>query len=105
MVTKSLSPANFKVLMIGAATVASAFFVGIQTAGDIRPISLIEAGSGELRGDIDGNGVVDIHDAIAVLDIAQGYEDPSVEQLKADPNGDGLLTVDDALRILRAIAQ
>ncbi|OGJ63855.1 hypothetical protein A3C37_01270 [Candidatus Peribacteria bacterium RIFCSPHIGHO2_02_FULL_53_20] len=94
---------RFSVLMMGAATVASAFFIGIETAGDVHPIALIEAGSGELRGDVSGNGALDLGDAIAILEIVQGYRVPTPEELRADPNGDGLLTVDDALRILATL--
>ncbi|TSC57908.1 MAG: hypothetical protein Greene041662_867 [Candidatus Peregrinibacteria bacterium Greene0416_62] len=86
--------------MMGTATIACAFLIGIETAGDIHPIAFIEAGNGEIRGDINGNGTLDIGDAIVVLEIVQGYRDPTPVELRADPNGDGLLTVDDALRIL-----
>lgn len=89
--------------MMGAATIASAFFIGIETAGDIHPVSLIEAGSGDIRGDINGNGTLDLGDAIAILEIVQGYRDPAPEELRGDPSGDGLLTVDDALRILATL--
>lgn len=90
---------------MGAATIMSAFFVGIQTAGDVQPIALIEAGSTELRGDVDRSGSIDLRDAIVILEIVQGYRDPTPEELKGDPSGDGLLTVDDALRILATLAQ
>lgn len=93
---------RFKVLMLGAATVASAFFVGIQTAGDVQPVSLIEAGGG-VSGDIDNNGILDRRDAIAILEIVQGYRAISPEALRRDPNHDGILTVDDAIRILTII--
>jgi hypothetical protein len=98
--TKKTSSAamHFKILMLGAATVASAFFVGIQTAGDVQPISLIEAGGG-IAGDIDNSGMVDEHDAIAILEIVQGYRDSTPDALRRDPNHDGIFTVDDAIRI------
>lgn len=95
--------ANFKVLMIAAATISSAFFVGIQTAGEVHPVTLIEAGSGKLRGDMDDNGVVDVRDAIVILDIVQGYEQATPDHILGDPNGDGILTIDDARRILERI--
>lgn len=94
---------NLKVLLIGVATIASAFVVGIQTAGDVAPIGLIEAGGVEIPGDIDGSGFVDLQDAIVVLEIVQGYRDVSPEELRRDPNSDGLLTIDDALRILHGL--
>jgi hypothetical protein len=89
--------------MMGAAMIVSAFFIGIETTGDVHPIALIEAGSGEIRGDINRNGRLDLEDAITILEIVQGYRDPAPEELLADPNGDGILTVDDALRILATL--
>lgn len=94
---------RFSVLMMGAATVLSAFYIGIETAGDVHPIALIEAGSAEIKGDLNGNGSLDLGDAIAILEIVQGYRDPMPEELRADPSSDGLLTVDDALRILATL--
>ena len=88
---------------MGTATVVSAFLIGIETAGDVHPIALMEAGNGEIHGDINGNGTLDLGDAIAILEIVQGYRDPTPQELRADPNGDGLLTVDDALRILATL--
>lgn len=55
-------------------------------------------------GDIDGNGTVDIADAISILEIVQGYAPSTPEQLRADPNSDGVLTVDDAIRILSILS-
>ncbi len=93
---------RFKVLMLGAATVASAFFVGIQTAGDVQPISLIEAG-GEVAGDINSNGMLDANDVVRILEMVQGYRDITPDALRRDPNHDGILTIDDAIRILTII--
>ncbi|OGJ57682.1 hypothetical protein A2881_04235 [Candidatus Peribacteria bacterium RIFCSPHIGHO2_01_FULL_55_13] len=104
MPRKTLRPTpRFSVLMMGAATIVTAFIIGIETAGDVRPITLIEAESGEIKGDVNGSGSIDLGDAIAILEIVQGYRDPTPEELKADPSGDGLLTVDDALRILATL--
>lgn len=89
--------------MMGAATVLSAFIIGIETAGDVHPIALIEAGSADLKGDLNGSGTLDIDDAIAILEIVQGYRIATPEELRADPSSDGLLTVDDALRILATL--
>jgi hypothetical protein len=97
------SSPNLKVLLVGCALIVSAFAVGVQTAGDIQPIALIEAGSNELPGDLDGSGIVDLQDAILILEIAQGYRELQPEHLRRDPSGDGVLTVDDALRILHSL--
>lgn len=87
-------------LAIGAACLVSSFVLGLQTAGDVAPVSLIEAGGLSLSGDVDGSGVVDLRDVTLILEVAQGYVEPTADQLAADPNSDGALTVDDALRIL-----
>lgn len=90
-------------LFFGALCVAASFAIGIQSAGEVQPISLIEAGSPNRTGDVDGNGSVDVQDAIQILEMVQGYRSPTSDQLMADPNGDGALTLDDALRILRTL--
>jgi hypothetical protein len=95
---------RMKIIMLGAATIASAFFVGIQTAGDIQPISLIEAGGG-IAGDMDDSGTLDERDALLILEMVQGYRDITPEALRKDPNHDGILTVDDAIRILAVISE
>lgn len=94
---------QFKILMLGTATVASAFFVGIQTAGDVQPISLIEAGGG-IAGDIDGSGMLEERDALMILEMVQGYRDITPDALARDPNHDGILTIDDAIRILTIVS-
>lgn len=95
---------NLKLLAVGAACIVSSFALGIRTAGDVAPVSLIEAGGVTLAGDMDGSGVVDLRDVTIILEVAQGYSDATVDQLAADPNGDGVLTVDDAIRLLSTIS-
>lgn len=87
-------------LGLGTACVLSSFFIGIQSVGEVQPVTLIEAGNIELTGDVDGDGNVDIQDALRILEIAQGYRDATPQELRADPNGNGMLTIDDAVRIL-----
>lgn len=54
------------------------------------------------KGDVDGNGTVDVNDARTVLRAAVGLEklSPDAEK-RADTDGDGKVTVDDARDILR----
>lgn len=92
-----------RMLLFGGVIVAASFVIGIQSAGDVQPIALIEAGSSSRVGDLTGDGVIDVQDAITVLEVAQGYRAPAPEELLSDPNEDGRLTVDDALRILRTL--
>ena len=98
------STRNGRVFTLGAACVVSSFAVGIQTAGDVQPVTLIEAGSVVQSGDVTGDGLVDVQDVVSILEVAQGYEEASPSQLKADPNGDGQLTIDDAIRLLATLS-
>jgi len=98
------SQRNLQVFILGVFAIAGSFSLGIQSAGEVRPISLIEAGSIQIAGDINGNGVVDLRDVVSILEIAQGYNSATPEQLRADPNRDGMLTVDDAIRILSELS-
>ena len=98
------SRSNLQILGLSVLCVAGAFGLGIQSAGEVQPITLIEAGSIERQGDVDGSGRIDIRDAIAILEIVRGYREVTPEELQADPNGDGILTVDDALQILQDLS-
>lgn len=95
---------NLKVLASGAACIIGSFVIGIQTAGDVQPVSLIQAGGTPYAGDVDGSGTVDVSDVLIILEVAQGYSSATTDQLKADPNGDGQLTVDDAIGILSTLS-
>lgn len=95
---------NLRLLAIGAASIASSFAIGINTAGDVQPVSLIEAGGPSSAGDVDGSGTVDLRDVILILEVSQGYVTATTDQLEADPNSDGALTVDDAIRILSTLS-
>lgn len=95
---------NIQLLSLSTLCLVSSFVIGLQTAGNVQPVHLIEAGGTMQAGDIDGNGTVDIADAILILEIAQGYAPASPEQLLADPNSDGALTVDDAIRVLSILS-
>lgn len=95
---------QLQVLAIGALCVVSSFSLGIRTAGDIETVAPSEAGGIRLTGDINDDGKVTIEDAIAILEVAQGYESATPQQLLADPNADGHLTVEDAMRILQDLA-
>jgi len=91
-------------LAVGAACLASSFVFGLQTAGNIQPVSLIEAGGSPVTGDIDRSGTVDLNDVVIILEVVQGYRTPTPEMLQRDPNEDGQLNVDDALRILSTLS-
>lgn len=90
------------VCALGAASVASSFFLGIHSAGDVQPFTLIEAGT-VLPGDMNEDGLVTVADAVIILEITQGYSTATADQVRADPNDDGVLTVNDALQILARV--
>ena len=84
--------------------VVASFGLGIKSAGDVHTVQVSSATDESVRGDLTGDGTVDAHDAIAILEIAQGYRTATPAELRADPNDNGYLTVDDAIRILRSLA-
>lgn len=102
--TKGRFPKHVQVTLLGILCVVSSFSLGIRTAGNLETVAPSEAGGIRLTGDIDNDGQVTVEDAIDILEIAQGYESATPQQLLADPNGDGSLTVEDALRILQDLA-
>ena len=95
---------NIQLLVLSVFCLTGSFAIGMHTAGQVQPVHLIEAGGTLQAGDVDGNGIVDILDAIEILEIAQGYSTATPDQLLADPNNDGVLTVDDAIRILSLLS-
>ena len=84
--------------------VTGSFAVGIRTAGDVKTVASLEAVSTEIVGDMNGNGHADLDDVVIILEIAQGTQKASAEQMRLDPNGDGTLTVDDALMMFRNLS-
>jgi len=58
------------------------------------------AASARLAGDADGNGTVDIQDAMLVLQYGAG-EGVSINTLNADVNGDGKADIQDALMLMQ----
>ncbi len=95
---------HLQIYLLGVLCVVSSFSLGVRTAGDVQTVAPSEAGGIRLTGDINEDGQVTVRDAIDILEVAQGYEAATVEQLLADPNADGSLTVEDALRILEDLA-
>lgn len=95
--------APLQVIVLGLLAVTSSFALGIRSAGEVETVQLSEAGGIVTAGDMNADGLLTIEDAIAILEIAQGYENATTEQLLADPNGDGQLTVEDAIRVLHDV--
>ncbi|MDM8550625.1 hypothetical protein QUF72_11125 [Desulfobacterales bacterium HSG2] len=57
-----------------------------------------------LKGDISGDGVVDLPDAIRILQISAGIETDTV-QLCADVNGDGRIGIEELIWVLRKVSE
>lgn len=94
-----LSP---QILVIAMLCMSASFGIGVQTTGEVQTIAHTNAEDvARLAGDMDGNGKVDLADAIETLEIARGYKSATAEQLRNEPTEDGAITIDDALRILR----
>ena len=84
------------IITLGAASILSSLYIGVQSAGNVQPVTLIEAGTIPTMHSLD--------DVIRILEITQGYRIETPEDIQADPNGDGRITVDDALRILSTLS-
>lgn len=95
---------SLKTIVIVLGSMSAAFMVGIQTAGDVRPVvGSISADGTVIEGDFNGNGQLDIADARIALVLAHGDRTPSPSELAADPNGDFHITLEDAEAILERL--
>lgn len=102
--TSILSAKMLRTIGAGALSVIAAFTVGIRTAGKVEPIGPIQANELEtMAGDLNGDGLIDKADVTTALELSEGYEVATPEQLKADPNRDGAITAADAMAILDMI--
>lgn len=101
---------NITLLAFALTCVASSFVIGVRTAGDMPSVDTIEAHQANImyenaiRGDMDGNGVVNDDDVIRLLDILEGKKRIDQQILQADPNRDGRITVDDIKVLLQLIS-
>lgn len=77
--------------------------LGIQSAGDVRTVASLVAGTPLGDGDFNADGVTDLADVIRVLEVVRGFSEATAEDFRADPNGDGLITIDDALSLLHTL--
>lgn len=92
---------NVTLLGLGTLCLMASFGMGIRTSGEVESIATLQARDAlAVSGDVTGDGEVDREDAIAVLEIVEGYAEATPRQMNADPDRDGHLTVKDALTIL-----
>lgn len=112
-IKKLLQAKGTQNILLGVLCAIGAFTVGMETAGDVRPFSTSQAAveeiplrsGGLLRGDANGNGVLDVEDAAIILQASQGWETPAQDQVRrGDTDGDFRLTAKDALRILHQLS-
>lgn len=93
-----------QILSIGTVCVTASFWVGFQTSGNVDPFTRGEAAAIEEGATVGGTRVPTLEDAIAILEVAQGYRAATRQELLTfDVNGDGALEADDALRVLHTI--
>jgi len=90
------------ILVIAVLCMGESLGIGWQTKGDVQTIDHTNANEVErMPGDMNGDGTVDLEDAIETLEIVRGYKTASVEQLRNEPTEDGNVTIDDAIKIIR----
>ncbi len=92
---------SLRTIAIVAGSMAIAFIVGIETASDIQPVvRSTNAGGSVLRGDLNGNGALDLSDLRIALELARGDRTPSPKELSADPDQNFQFTIADAISIV-----
>ena len=97
---------SLKSILIVVSSMGIAFFVGIETAGEVHPVvTETQAGGMVLEGDLNGNARIDLQDVRDALELAAGYRTPTPAELSADPNSDFQFTVGDAIAIIDKLQQ
>ena len=92
------------IFTLGLLSILVSFGLGIQTAGELETVEHSSAIGSGLMGDINQDLVVDVRDAILILEIVEKEKTPTAENLLSDPDQDGTLTVADAMTVLREIS-
>lgn len=99
-----LTQRNLTILGFGIACTFGSFLIGIRSAGEVQTFERSEAQQANLLtdtpGDVDGNGRVELQDAVAALEISLGAAEENGKSFRADTDGDGKMTPADALWIL-----
>ncbi len=94
---------SWKTVLIIVGSMTAAFVLGIQTAGDVRPLIGATSADGSMEGDFNANGHLDLSDARIAVELAAGYRTATPEELAADPNHDFSITANDVLLILERL--
>lgn len=107
------SKRTLSLLGMSTASIALSFFLGVQSAGDLQPFSSSEALEPDASvidaihdaGDVDGNGVLEIRDAILIFEFASDLSSPTASEFAAaDLSGDLRVTNEDGLRLLHMLS-
>ena len=87
----------------GSALLYSDDYVGASSARQIpEPTRSLTAALSVLPGDLDGSGVVDMDDAIRLVEYCNNRANLSAEELQtADVNGDGAVNLQDAAYLIQ----
>ncbi len=101
---------NLQLVAFATMCIVGSFLIGIQSAGDVKPVLHTEAQQANLLqqlpldGDIDGDGKVTLQDEMNILQMIQGTRKITEQALATDPDHNGQLTVSDAIVILDRLA-
>ena len=97
---------------LGTLCAIGAFAMGIETAGDVHPFARSEAALQEIvhagsaiRGDVNGNGMLDPEDAYILHEAAEGLLSPTAAEIRlGDTDGDWSLTEKDVGYVLHVLS-
>jgi hypothetical protein len=108
---RTLRTSTVPTIALGALCTLGAFVIGIRTSGDVKPFGTSEAAleasltGGPVEGDVNDNNILDVQDAIIILEFAQKLETPTQDDIvRGDTDGDFVLTVKDALTVLHGVS-
>lgn len=110
---KRISAKTLRTIGLGIFCAIGAFGMGIETAGDLHPFAHSEAALQELmfdgtplRGDVNGNGRLDVDDADILYQIATGLIPGSPDAIRrGDTDGDLRITSKDLGYVLHQLSQ
>ncbi|MFA6523379.1 MAG: dockerin type I domain-containing protein [Candidatus Peribacteraceae bacterium] len=108
-IRRRLNRQNLRIMTLATLCVAGAFVTGIRSAGEVHPFDATLAQQAILEqqthdGDVDGNGVTNVDDAIALVSIINDGTERTAQALHGDMDGDGSLTLNDLLQLLTRVA-
>ncbi len=98
-------------IAVGLMSVIVAFGIGVNTSKDVthetsEAADVTGSQHATIRGDVNGDGTVDIHDALMLQEFAMRLEDPTPDQRKAgDLNDNGDIDELDVLMLLKSLSR